>query len=78
MANELNFVHLLKALCSERLRLNFCRRLKHDIFYSGLSTESSTPGGWMSGSYPMSRKHSELINSPPPSRKLSTSPTFNR
>ncbi|XP_023322812.1 BUD13 homolog isoform X2 [Eurytemora carolleeae] len=46
--------------------------------FSGLSTESSTPGGWMSGSYPMSRKHSELINSPPPSRKLSTSPTFNR
>jgi len=39
---------------------------------------SHTPGGWMPGSYPISRKHSELLSgstSPPPGRKLSSSPS---
>eukprot|EP00090_Calanus_glacialis_P007611 TRINITY_DN16050_c0_g1_i1.p1 TRINITY_DN16050_c0_g1~~TRINITY_DN16050_c0_g1_i1.p1 ORF type:complete len:377 (-),score=139.92 TRINITY_DN16050_c0_g1_i1:90-1220(-) len=43
-----------------------------------LNSESHTPGGWFPGSYPISRKHSELISgstSPPPGRKMTSSPS---
>ena len=41
-------------------------------------TDGHTPGGWFPGSYPISRKHSELITgsqSPPPGRKFTASPS---
>jgi len=50
--------------------------LKDQQLYSanGMGSDGNTPGGWMPGSYPMSRKHSELIRSPSPTRKRSPSP----
>ena len=38
-----------------------------------MMTDSHTPGGWFPGSYPMSKKHTELISgaqSPPPGRRM--------
>jgi len=43
-----------------------------------MMTDSHTPGGWFPGSYPMSKKHTELISgaqSPPPGRRMASSPS---
>ena len=40
--------------------------------------DSHTPGGWFPGSYPMSKKHTELLSgaqSPPPGRRFASSPS---
>ena len=42
------------------------------MFRDTMMTDSHTPGGWMPGSYPMSKKHTELLSgaqSPPPGRR---------